>query len=162
MYLLSQMDSLYRYAIVLSGDAGSASDLVLETYVRALRAQRPLRRDDLRGWLFTTLRDLCLKRPRGTGGLPELVDDNPAKVQAEIECDPRQNLRALFRREPETDQILDAVLRLPEDFGELIVLREYEQLSYREIALVLGCPHDAVISRLGKARARLRTLLGDM
>ena len=55
----------------------------------------------------------------------------------------------------------EAIRQLPDDFREVILLREYEDLSYREIAELVGCPVGTVMSRLARARARLRKLLKD-
>jgi RNA polymerase sigma-70 factor, ECF subfamily len=59
----------------------------------------------------------------------------------------------------EHSQIRDAIGQLPDDLREVIVLREYEELSYRDIAAVLDCPVGTVMSRLARARAKLRNLL---
>jgi len=62
----------------------------------------------------------------------------------------------------ETEQVRAAVQELPVEFREVILLREYEELSYQEIARVLDCPIGTVMSRLGSARAKLRALLSAM
>jgi RNA polymerase sigma-70 factor (ECF subfamily) len=59
----------------------------------------------------------------------------------------------------EAEQVRAAIQELPVDFREIILLREYEDLSYQEIASILGCPVGTVMSRLGRARAKLRPLL---
>jgi RNA polymerase sigma-70 factor (ECF subfamily) len=59
----------------------------------------------------------------------------------------------------EAEQVRAAIQELPEDFREIILLREYEDLTYQEIANVLDCPVGTVMSRLGRARAKLRVLL---
>jgi RNA polymerase sigma-70 factor (ECF subfamily) len=59
----------------------------------------------------------------------------------------------------ERDQVRDAIQQLPDEFREIVVLREYEELSYQEIATLLDCPAGTVMSRLGRARSKLRSLL---
>jgi RNA polymerase sigma-70 factor (ECF subfamily) len=61
----------------------------------------------------------------------------------------------------EREQVREAIQQLPVEFREIILLREYEELSYQEIAVVLRCPPGTVMSRLGRARWRLRVLLSD-
>ena len=61
----------------------------------------------------------------------------------------------------ETEQVRAAIQELPVEFREIILLREYEDLSYMEIASVLDCPVGTVMSRLGRARAKLRVLLSE-
>jgi RNA polymerase sigma-70 factor (ECF subfamily) len=61
----------------------------------------------------------------------------------------------------ETEQVRAAIQKLPVEFREIILLREYEDLSYLEIASVLDCPVGTVMSRLGRARAKLRALLSE-
>jgi len=65
-------------------------------------------------------------------------------------------------RKVEAEEVRKAIRQLPEDFREIIVLREYEELSYQEIAQVLNCPAGTVMSRLARARSRLRTLLAPL
>jgi RNA polymerase sigma-70 factor (ECF subfamily) len=74
-------------------------------------------------------------------------------------AEPAKDSHDLYVNKMETEQVRAAIQELPVEFREVILLREYEDLSYREIANVLGCPVGTVMSRLGRARAELRTLL---
>jgi RNA polymerase sigma-70 factor (ECF subfamily) len=65
----------------------------------------------------------------------------------------------LYVSKVEAEQVRAAIQELPADLHEILLLREYENLSYREIASILACPVGTVMSRLGRARAKLRTLL---
>jgi RNA polymerase sigma-70 factor, ECF subfamily len=67
----------------------------------------------------------------------------------------------LYVSKMETEQLRAAIQELPIPFREIILLREYEELSYQEIAGVLDCPVGTVMSRLGRARAKLRELLSE-
>lgn len=143
--LLSHMESLFRYAIVLSQDAASASDLVRETYVRALGSRNHFRDDStVRGWLFTILRNIWLDQQRRTQRF--LQEDAPSVLGPKMGA----------------DQMLEAIRRLPGESREIIALREFEDLSYHDIARLLRCSTRAVMSRLAKARARLRMLITDL
>ena len=72
---------------------------------------------------------------------------------------PSKDSHDLYLRKMEAEQVRAAIRELPVEFREIILLREYEDLSYQEIANVLDCPVGTVMSRLGRARAKLRTLL---
>jgi RNA polymerase sigma-70 factor (ECF subfamily) len=83
------------------------------------------------------------------------VEDGVADSIAE----PSKDSHDLYVSKLEAEQVRAAIQELPLDFREIILLREYEELSYQEIASVLDCPVGTVMSRLGRARAKLRTLL---
>lgn len=130
------LDGLYGYAIVLSRNNTEAEDLVQKTCLCALRAVGRLRNDvSVKSALFTILRNIWLNQLRKRWNTPDLVE--------------------LERGE----QVRSAIQQLPLNFQEIIFLREYEYLSYQEIAAVINCPLGIVMSRLAKARAKLRTLL---
>jgi RNA polymerase sigma-70 factor (ECF subfamily) len=74
-------------------------------------------------------------------------------------AEPSKGAHDVYVSKMEAEQVRAAIQQLPIDFREVILLREYEELSYQEIAYVLDCPVGTVMSRLGRARARLRTLL---
>jgi RNA polymerase sigma-70 factor (ECF subfamily) len=73
--------------------------------------------------------------------------------------EPSKDSYDLYVSKTEAEQVRRAIQELPVEFREIILLREYEDLSYQEIASVLGCPLGTVMSRLARARAKLRTLL---
>ena len=75
--------------------------------------------------------------------------------------EPSKNAYDLYVSKMETQQVRAAIQELPVEFREIILLREYEDLSYLEIASLLDCPVGTVMSRLGRARAKLRTLLSE-
>ena len=70
-------------------------------------------------------------------------------------------VRAIDISKVERRQVLEVIQQLPVEFREIILLREYEVLSYQEVAVVLGCPAGTVMSPLGRSRSRLRVLLSD-
>jgi RNA polymerase sigma-70 factor, ECF subfamily len=152
------MDGLYGYAMVLTGDATVAADLVQETYVRATEPTGPLRKDtNVRACLFTILRNMVLKQvrqQRTRPSLPELdADENTADLI--IAKDPH----ALYVSKVEVEQVREAIMRLPRALREIILLHEYGELSYQEIATLLDCPLGTVMSRQARARSKLRILL---
>jgi len=151
------MDGLYGYAMVLTGDATVAADLVQETYVRATESMARLREpSNAKAWLYTILRNIRLNQVRQRQARPRLLtDENTADLVIETAKDPT----ALYVSKVEVEQVREAIMRLPLEFREIILLREYGELSYQEIATLLDCPPGTVMSRLATARSKLRTLL---
>jgi RNA polymerase sigma-70 factor (ECF subfamily) len=155
-------DGLYGYAMVLSRDRTEAEDLVQETCVRAIQAKENLRSDsNVKGWLFTILRNIWLNRLRRRQATPKMVELDMDESAAQIAVEASKDPYALYVSKVEREQVREAIQRLSKEFREVIVLREYGDLSYQEIASVLGCPAGTVMSRLGRARSKLRSLLSD-
>jgi RNA polymerase sigma-70 factor (ECF subfamily) len=84
-----------------------------------------------------------------------------ARVVADIAVEPSKDPHALYISKVEREQVHEAIQQLRVEFREIILLREYEELSYQEIAVVLGCAAGTVMSRLGRARSKLGVLLSD-
>jgi RNA polymerase sigma-70 factor, ECF subfamily len=158
--LSEYVDGLYSYALALSRSRTEAEDLVQETCLRAIRAMDRLRPDsNAKGWLFTILRNIWFNQLRQWRTAPEVVeldlDGNGANHAADTRKDPHATLVSNIEQE----QVRTAIQQLPVEFREIIILREYEELSYQEIAAVLECPLGTVMSRLARARSKLRDLL---
>jgi RNA polymerase sigma-70 factor (ECF subfamily) len=154
------LDGLYGYAMVLTHNHAEAEDLVQETYVRAIPAIKRLRGDsNVRGWLFTILRNIWLNELRKRRNGPQMIQIEARDGIAASVAEPSKDSYDLYLSKLETQQVRAAIQKLPVEFREIILLREYEDLSYREIASVLDCPVGTVMSRLGRARAKLRTIL---
>jgi len=153
------VDGLYGYAMVLTRNHAQAEDLVQETYVRAIPAMGKLRaHSNTKGWLFTILRNIWLNELRRWRNGPQLfaIDlENGADNVVEPSRDPQD----LCVSKMESEQVRAAIQELPVEFREIIVLREYEEFSYQDIASVLDCPVGTVMSRLARARAKLRASL---
>jgi RNA polymerase sigma-70 factor, ECF subfamily len=158
--LLSYMDGLYRYALVVTRNTATAADLVQETYLRAFATRQPLRPDgNAKGWLLTILRNIWLNQVRRTRTAREVIGLDPGDLDGVIEKSPDPH--ALCVRKNESERVRRAIDHLSRDFREIIILREYDGLSYQEIADLLECPKGTVMSRLARARARLRNLLSE-
>jgi len=154
------LDSLYSYALVLSRNNAEAEDLVQETCLRALRAMARLRPDsNVKSWLFTILRNIWLNQRRHLGITPETVELDPSGDGALSVPDTAKDPYAAYVSNFEREQVRIAIQQLPTEFREIIILREFEELAYQDIAAVMECPVGTVMSRLGRARARLRELL---
>ncbi|HTF62925.1 MAG TPA: sigma-70 family RNA polymerase sigma factor [Edaphobacter sp.] len=158
--LREYVDGLYSYALVLSRNRAEAEDLVQETCLRALRAMERLRPDsNAKSWLFTILRNIWFNHLRQWRTAPEIVeldlDGNGPNKAADTAKDPLAN----YVSNIEQQRVRTAIQQLSHEFREIIILREYEELSYQEIATVLECPVGTVMSRLARARSKLRDLL---
>jgi RNA polymerase sigma-70 factor, ECF subfamily len=158
--LLSHTDALFRYAMALSRDQAAAEDLVQETCLRALSATNPLRPDsNHKSWLFTILKNIWLnqlRKGRWTSRAPDFDADEAA---SNMPASPHSDPHLQYVSKLDVLEVRDAIEQLPEEFREIIILREYEELSYQEIAQILQCPAGTVMSRLARARSRLRTIL---
>jgi len=157
---IEYIDGLYSYALVLTRNHAEAEDLVQETYVRAVQAMGRLREEsNIKGWLFTILRNLWLNQLRKVRNGPQMIELGTEQGGARDVVGSSMNSHDLYVAKLETEQVRAAIQQLPAKFREIILLREYEDLSYQEIANILDCPVGTVMSRLGRARARLRTIL---
>jgi len=157
---LDYIDGLYGYAMVLTRNRAEAEDLVQETYSRALGAVSRLREgSNIQGWLFTILRNLWFNELRKRRASPVVNEEYTCPVGLEAQPDSRLNAHEIFVSNERAEAVHTAINSLPTEFRDIILLREFQELSYQEISEVLGCPAGTVMSRLGRARGRLRALL---
>jgi RNA polymerase sigma-70 factor, ECF subfamily len=159
---IEHLDGLYSYAMVLSRNHAEAEDLVQETYVRAIQAMGRLRAgSNVKGWLFTILRNIWFNQVRKRRNGPEMIEIQAEDGVANSIAEPSKDAHDLYVSKMEAEHVRAAIQELPVESREIILLREYEDLSYIEIASVLDCPVGTVMSRLGRARAKLRALLSE-
>jgi RNA polymerase sigma-70 factor (ECF subfamily) len=158
---LQHLDGLYAYAMTLVRNQAEAEDLVQETYLRAVQAFDRLRPDsNLKSWLFTILRNLRLNQVRDGLSKSRTVEmDEPDRGTRELEDKSSKDPLFLYLAKVKQADVRNAIEELPAVYREVIVLREFEELSYHEIAQVLDCPSGTVMSRLKRARERLKELL---
>jgi RNA polymerase sigma-70 factor (ECF subfamily) len=158
--LPAYMDGLYAYAMVLRRNPAMAADLVQETYLRALKAKESLRPDsNVKSWLFTILRNLWLNQLRHERAGPKIAELDSDENLAELSIATTDDPHDLYVRKQQRERVRAEIQQLPIEFREIIILREYEELSYSEIANVLQCPVGTVMSRLARARSKLGALL---
>jgi RNA polymerase sigma-70 factor, ECF subfamily len=154
--VLPHLDAAFNYARWLTKSDVEADDLVQDAYVRAWRFFSSLRADDARGWLLTIVRNTWYGRFQGRTRPGEVVAFDPAKdARLDDSLDPEANL---IQRQA-VERVQRALEDLPVDFREVLVLRELEGLSYKEIAAVVGVPIGTVMSRLSRGRERLLAVL---
>jgi len=150
---LPHLDGAYNLARWLLRNDQDAEDAVQETYVRAFKAFSRFRGGDGKAWFMTILRNVCytmIKKARGHE-TPEPFDEEIHQPAGESE------MQVAFRQKANAETIHLALEKLPDDFREIIVLHDLEGLAYKEIAAVVGIPIGTVMSRLARARGRLRT-----
>ncbi len=154
------IDGLFGYAMVLTRNPAEAADLVQETYVRALKAKQSLRpNSNVKSWLFTILRNIWLNQLRHERSAPQIVELEAHEAIADVAIETSKDPHEQYVSKIEQEKVRNAIQQLPAEFREIIILREYEDLSYQQIAAILDCPAGTVMSRLARARSRLRVLL---
>lgn len=147
--VVREIPRLRRYARALTGNVATADDLVQDTLERALRRFVLFRPGDLRAWLFTIMHNLYISQTRAA---QPLVDDAEA-VLAELSAPEAAPDRVALA---DLDHCLQ---QLPAPQREVLLLVALEELSYEDTARVIGVPIGTVMSRLSRARTRLRALL---
>jgi RNA polymerase sigma factor (sigma-70 family) len=151
--LTDHIPSLRRYARALTGDAWTADDLVQDTLERACSKWRLwVVGSDLRAWLFTLMHNVFVNQVRRSmrqvaAGTTVNVDD----VENELAAPEAGTAQAL--------DLQRCLLRLPEDQRAVLLLVSLEDLTYEEVAKITGVPVGTVMSRLSRARSRLRELM---
>lgn len=156
---LPHLDAAYTLARYLLRDPTDAEDAVQECYLRALRHFDTLRGDDVKPWLLAILRNVC-RVEFGRRERVVLYDVNAGEDEtgyaAPVWQEAPETAEAEMSRKLDAEKIRSMVAELPEAFREVIVLREFEDLSYQEIAKVVDAPLGTVMSRLARGRAMLR------
>ena len=154
--VLPHLDAAFNYARWLTRNDADAEDVVQDACVRAMRFFSSLRDDDARAWLFTIVRNAWYSRVSRKANVAEGTRLNDGQDQRpDNALDPEERLL-----QQHTVALVRAALeQLPVDFREVIVLREIEGLSYKEIAEVAGVPIGTVMSRLARGRERLAGVL---
>jgi RNA polymerase sigma-70 factor (ECF subfamily) len=153
------LDAAYNLARWLMHDETEAEDMVQEAYVRVANHFAGLRGGDGRAWLLTIVRNSCYDRLRQKG-----ASDRNTDFDEELHSAGRQ------ARNPETallpakrsELVKKSLVQLPAEYREVLILRELEQLSYREIADIAGIPLGTVMSRISRARQQLQRTLFDL
>ena len=154
--VLPHLDAAYNLARWLTRNERDAEDVVQESYLRAFRFFAGFRGGDSRAWLMRIVRNTCYTWLHANRPLQEATEfdetlfspdsRNPNPEEAVL----RKDSGALVRKALET---------LPANFREVLILRELEGLSYKEIADITGMPAGTVMSSLSRARDRLRQVL---
>ena len=155
--VLPHLDAAYNLARWLTRDTHDAEDVVQDACIRALKYIGSLEGGDARGWFLKIVRNafydwLGRNRPA------EVVNDENEAVDAAVDPVAISPEQAAMRK-AELRMLADAVEALPLQYREVLILRELEELSYKEIAEALEISIGTVMSRLSRARERLRVAL---
>jgi RNA polymerase sigma-70 factor, ECF subfamily len=153
--IVPHLDAGYRLARWLMRDEHDAEDVVQEASLRAFRYFRTFAGGDGRAWFLRIVRNTCYGWQRPDHRAPTDSFDEEQHSSARPQSDPE----TLLLQSDDATLIARALDSLPDHFHQLLVLRELEGLSYRELSEVIGIPMGTVMSRLSRARVALRGAL---
>jgi len=154
--VLPHLDAAYNLARWLTRDARDAEDVVQEAFLRALKHYHTFKGGDAKPWLLAIVRNTFYTwRKSNRSAEEDPFADEDKHPLADETSDPE----TLLLRETDRQAVRDALHRLPKEFLEVIVLREFEELSYKQIAEIVQIPCGTVMSRLARARKRLVQVL---
>jgi len=150
--ILPHLDAAYNLARFLMRDAAAADDVVQEALLRAYRSFSSYRGGDPKSWVLAIVRNCCstLLATTAKDRIGSAIDLDA------VEDSQRDTPEQAALRRSEVDAVRALIVALPEPFREALVLRELEDLSYKQIAQVTGVPIGTVMSRLARAREMLR------
>ncbi len=158
---LPHLDSAYNLARWLTRDADEAQDLVQESYLRAFRAFDGFRGDNARPWLLAIVRNTCYtwlsQHRRAEVEIPydDDVHGGETGVDSVANSAHDNNPETILSRLDDVRLVDEALRQLPVGYREVVVLRDIDDLSYKEVAQIAGLPIGTVMSRLARGRALL-------
>jgi RNA polymerase sigma-70 factor, ECF subfamily len=163
--MLPHLDAAYNLARWLVRNDEDAEDAVQDAFLRAYQAFASYEGGSEKAWLMTIVRNVCLTRLKrlAQSGKVVMLDEAMGEVEgasadivpASLNSRPDAELLAKIERA----RVQAALKKLPQNLREIVVLREFEDLSYQEISEVVGVPVGTVMSRLSRAREQLKALL---
>jgi RNA polymerase sigma-70 factor (ECF subfamily) len=154
--VLPHLDAAFNLAHWLTRNDADAEDVVQEAYLRAFKFFDGFRGVDGRSWLLAIVRNTCYTWMQHNRS-PELtipLDEDMHEIESKD-----LNPEALLLQSTDTQMVRQALEGLPVEFREVLVLREFEAMSYREIASITDLPLGTVMSRLARGRKRLQLAL---
>ncbi|MGA2212190.1 MAG: sigma-70 family RNA polymerase sigma factor [Bryobacteraceae bacterium] len=156
LQLINHLDASYNLAKWLTQNQHDAEDIVQDAYLRAVRHFGSFQGGEGRAWLLAIVRNLCYDSMRRKSVRERTTPfDEAVHNTCPAPSDPETSLLQKER----TGILRDALAELPSELREVLVLRELEELSYREIANIAQVPMGTVMSRLNRARKRLQRAL---
>jgi len=153
--VIPHLEAGFRLARWLTRNEHDASDVVQDASLRALRYFRTFKGGDGRAWFLRIVRNTCASRHRRIDALMDTFDEQQHLSATADTADPE----TLLTRADDATRVVRALETLPDKFHHLLVRREIDGLSYRELADEIGAPIGTVMSRLSRGRTALRNAL---
>jgi RNA polymerase sigma factor (sigma-70 family) len=150
---MPHLDAAFRLARWLTGNTADAEDVVQDAYLRAFRYLDTFSGANFRVWLLTIVRNSFLDWLKDTSSGRQLFQPTPADLEW---TDPNPGPEAMLIDRVDSETLGTLMAQLPAEYREMLILREIEDLSYKDIAVVTGIPAGTVMSRLSRARLALR------
>ena len=154
--VLPHLDAAYNLARWLTRNEQDAEDMAQESYLRAFKFFDGFRGTDARAWLLAIVRNTCytwLQQNRGRETMASF-DEEIHSIENEA-----SNPAKLVLKSDDREMLKQALQELPVEFREVVVLRDLEELSYKQVAEIANIPLGTVMSRLARARERLKRIL---
>ena len=159
--VLPHLDGAYNFARFLCRDGALAEDIVHDAFLRACRGFADFRGDNPKAWLFAIVRNGVFSAASAARTRAEVFAPGEPDDLVDAQAEDAQGPEAAIIRSSEIEIVRGAIEALPQPFRETLVLRELEELSYREVAAITGAPIGTVMSRLARARRMLATALAS-
>jgi RNA polymerase sigma-70 factor (ECF subfamily) len=154
---MPHLDAAFNLARWLTGNTADAEDVAQDAYVRAFRYFDTFHGDNFRVWLLTIVRNTFLTWIKDNHAARQIFQPPPSGLDvADHAPDPGPNPEAMLLEQVERETLTIVVAQLPAEYREVLILREIESLSYKDIATITGMPVGTVMSRLSRARMALR------
>jgi RNA polymerase sigma-70 factor (ECF subfamily) len=150
--ILPHLNAAYNLARWLTRNEHDAEDIVQEAYMRAFRFFDSFQGGDGRSWLLAVVRNTCLTWRRREQGMAKVPFDEGVHSPGDLAADAETRLVEQAR----FGNVRDCMEALPLEFREVLVMRELEEMPYRDISAVTSLPIGTVMSRLSRARRRLQ------
>jgi RNA polymerase sigma factor (sigma-70 family) len=151
--IMPHLNAAYNLARWLTRNADDAEDLVQEAYLRAYRSFETLQGQDGRAWLLAVLRNTCFTWLRKKG------ERIAVEFDEQIHGAAAENAETVLLNEAALGSLHGCLEGLPLEFREVMILRELEELPYKEISEIVRVPIGTVMSRLARGRKRLQQCL---
>jgi RNA polymerase sigma-70 factor, ECF subfamily len=156
--MLPHLDSAFNLARWLAGNDQDAEDVAQEACLRALTFFDGFHGEDGRAWLMAIVRNACYDWLRKNRGNLRLLG---SEEELELAADTAPSPEAQQLRQADSRMLRESLESLPPEYREVLVLRELEEMSYKQISQVTNLPIGTVMSRLSRGRKRLETALGE-
>jgi len=150
--MMPHLDAAYNLARWLTRNEHDAEDIVQEAYLRAFRFFGSFHGGDGKSWLLAVVRNTCLTWRRGENSMAIVTFDEAAHSSAAE----NSSVETALVAQAASGSVRNCIDALPAEFREVIIMRELEEMPYRDIAAVTSLPIGTVMSRLARARRRLR------